>query len=306
MTVFTPSDKAVIEAAPAKVNLTLHVTGKRPDGYHELESLVVFSGVHDTLIAEPAEDFSLSITGPNAQGLEGEGDNIISRAAHRLADLTGKRVCARLILIKRLPVAAGIGGGSADAAATLRALNRLWGLDRALGAYMELARGLGADVPVCLRGEAVTMAGIGEILTPAPVLPPTWLLLVNPMKPVSTPAVFKARRAGFSAANPLVEEPEDGGAFAAALALRTNDLADPARLVEPEISDVLTAIEDAPGCLLSRMSGSGATCFGLFADAESCAEAARTLGEEKSGWWVSAAPLVTQTSEIQPSLNLSR
>ncbi|MCF8483209.1 MAG: 4-(cytidine 5'-diphospho)-2-C-methyl-D-erythritol kinase [Rhodospirillum sp.] len=302
MIAIAPTDKAVIEAAPAKVNLTLHVTGKRPDGFHTLESLVVFSGVHDTLIAEPSDGFSLSITGPNAQGLEGEGDNIITRAAQRLADLTGKANVARLVLIKRLPVAAGIGGGSADAAATLRALNRLWGLDRPLDDYMDLAGGLGADVPVCLRGEAVTMAGIGEQLTPAPPLPSAWLVLVNPMKPVSTPAVFKARTGAFSPPNPLMEAPGDVRELAEALGSRSNDLAAPARLVEPVISDVLTAIANLRGCLLSRMSGSGATCFGLFADGTVCDEAAHHLAEDKPEWWVSAAPLVTRTTEIQPSL----
>jgi 4-diphosphocytidyl-2-C-methyl-D-erythritol kinase len=293
---------AVIEAAPAKVNLTLHVTGKRPDGYHELESLVVFSGVHDTLIAEPADGFALSVTGPTARGLEGEGDNIIFRAAQRLADLAGCPNAVHVTLIKRLPVAAGIGGGSADAAATLRALNRLWGLNRPLSDYMTLARGLGADVPVCLNGKAVTMAGIGETLLPAPALPPAWLLLVNPMKPVSTPAVFKARTEPFSPANPLIEAPVDAPALARALLERSNDLAAPANRVEPIIGSVLAAIEGTAGCLLSRMSGSGATCLGLFADGPACDRAAEILRRERPDWWVSAAPMVVDTSLLKPDV----
>ncbi len=307
---------AVAEAACAKVNLTLHVTGRRPDGYHELESLVVFAGVHDTVIAAPSssrgdgrdeEDgraggLSLAVQGPMAEGLRAEPDNIILRAARALAAAAGRPPAAALTLIKRLPVASGIGGGSADAAAALRALARLWHVDLATVDGAALAARLGADVPVCLEGRAVTMTGIGEHLTPAPALPGAALLLVNPLRPVATPAVFKARTGGFSPPMPLTEAPADAAALAAALAARTNDLAPPALVVEPSIGAVLDALEALPGVLLARMSGSGATCFGLFADLSTASAAAAVLAQHHPHWWRAAAPMVTDTAEVAPVL----
>ncbi|WP_147164531.1 4-(cytidine 5'-diphospho)-2-C-methyl-D-erythritol kinase [Pararhodospirillum oryzae] len=300
----SPCAGRVAEAACAKVNLTLHVTGRRPDGYHDLESLVVFAAVHDTLLAEPAEDLSLSVTGPTATGLAADDpdDNIVLKAAHRLAREAGVAPRARLTLIKRLPVAAGIGGGSADGAAALRALVRLWGLHVPDTALHALARGLGADVPVCLAGRAVTMTGVGEVLTPAPALPPAALLLVNPRRPVSTPAVFRARTGNFSPPAPLTEAPETARDLAAALARRSNDLALPARSLEPAIDAVLSALESAPEVLLARMSGSGATCFGLFATLDAAENAARTLATAHPDWWVAASPLVGETATVVPSL----
>jgi 4-diphosphocytidyl-2-C-methyl-D-erythritol kinase len=262
------------EFAPAKINLHLHVTGRRDDGYHLLDSLVVFAGIGDGL--------SVTVTGPFAAGLATEADNLVLRAARALADRARIRPAAALVLEKNLPVASGIGGGSADAAATLRLLCRFWGIAPALGG---LATELGADVPVCLFGRPAMMAGIGELLIQAPPLPDIGLVLVNPGVAVSTPSVFRGRAGAFSRASEL---PRDGWRDAASLAaeLRTtrNDLEAPARTLAPAIGDVLDALAEAPGCLLARMSGSGSTCFGLFASAEVAHRVA--AGMARVGWWV--------------------
>jgi len=270
------------EFAPAKVNLYLHVVGRRADLYHLLDSLVVFADVGDRVSVSPAEDLSLTVAGPFARGLAAEADNLVLRAARGLADLTGVPARGALVLEKNLPVASGIGGGSADAAATLRLLCRFWGVAPGLDG---LARSLGADVPVCLSGRPALMGGIGEILHDAPSLPAAGLVLVNPGVAVSTPAVFRTRAAVFSKA---ADCPRDGWADAASLAafLRgaRNDLETPARLLAPAVGDVLAVLAETPGCLLARMSGSGATCFGLFASSEAARDAADAI--VRPGWWV--------------------
>ncbi|MGE5476019.1 MAG: 4-(cytidine 5'-diphospho)-2-C-methyl-D-erythritol kinase [Bacteroidales bacterium] len=283
---------AVTVEAPAKVNLTLHVTGKRADGYHLLESLVAFAGVGDTLEFRPADGLHLTLAGPTAPALAADDDNIVLKAARALAAHAGIPPNAHIRLTKRLPVAAGIGGGSADAAAALRGLARLWRLNVPETELRALGLRLGADVPVCLAGRPTIMTGVGETLTPAPVLPPAWLLLVNPRRPLSTPAVFKARTGAFSAPQPLTEAPADARALADALETRRNDLTQAAISLEPVIGDTLALIAAQPGCLLARMSGSGATCFGLFADATTAQPAAAALTSAQPGWWVAAAPLL--------------
>lgn len=285
------TDRSVTVEAPAKVNLSLLVTGRRPDGYHLLDSLVAFAGIGDTLTASPGLGLTLSVDGPTAASLP-EGENIVLKAARLLAEAAGRPADATLHLTKRLPVAAGIGGGSADAAATLTALIRLWGLDLPAERLHALALSIGADVPVCLVGRATRMEGVGEVLTPAPTLPPAWLVLVNPLMPLSTPAVFKARTAGFSEPAPLTEAPADARALAVALAARRNDLTPPAIALLPVIGEMLALIAAQPDCLLARMSGSGATCFGLFATEAAARAAAAALTGCQPGWWVAPAPLL--------------
>jgi 4-diphosphocytidyl-2-C-methyl-D-erythritol kinase len=272
--------------APAKINLYLHVTGRRDDGYHLLDSLVVFAGFGDTLTFEPASTLSFEVDGATA-GLPADGDNIVLKAARALATATGVTAGARIRLTKRLPVAAGVGGGSADAAATLTGLSRLWGIE--LPGLNALALTLGADVPVCLRGVPTAMSGVGERLAAVPPLPAAWLVLVNPGVPLSTPAVFKARRGAFSAADPLAQAPTTAAALAEALARRHNDLTVAAVSLAPVVAEVLAALAATPGCLLSRMSGSGATCFGLYGDETAARAAAAAL--RGSGWWIEAAEL---------------
>jgi len=278
--------------APAKINLYLHVTGKRTDGYHLLDSLMVFAGIGDTVTAAPAPSLALTVEGPFAKGLDAGSDNLVLKAARALQDATGSQQGAALTLTKRLPVASGIGGGSADAAATLKALCDLWDVELPEKELQDLALSLGADVPVCLKGTPSFVGGIGEELSPAPSLPPCWLVLVNPGVGVSTPAVFKARDGGFADPAPFDEAPESPERLAALLAQRRNDLEKPAQSMAPEVASVLAALHTADHCLLARMSGSGATCFGVFANAEEAEAAVDRLSARNPHWWVAAAPLM--------------
>jgi 4-diphosphocytidyl-2-C-methyl-D-erythritol kinase len=281
---------AVHEFAPAKVNLYLHVVGKRADGYHLLDSLVVFAGVGDDLAIEEAEELSLSLDGPNAGPLVADSDNLVLKAARFLAAEAGITPKAKLSLTKRLPVASGIGGGSADAAAALRGLLQLWRLNPAPEDLARIALKLGADVPVCLKGRPVFVGGVGEFLDSVPVLPACWMVLVNPGIPLSTPAVFKARQGDFTSAGRFADAPSDAKAFAELLAERHNGLTEAAIAVVPEIAGVLESIAVTNDCLLSRMSGSGATCFGLYADQQSARRAAAWL--TRPGWWVAPAEML--------------
>jgi len=270
------------ELAPAKINLNLLVTGTRADGYHLLDSLVVFAGVHDTLTAAPADTITLTISGPFAENLAPTQDNLVLRAAHALAATTGTTAGAALHLEKNLPPASGIGGGSSDAAATIRLLQRLWAIPLP-ATLLPLATSLGADVPVCLNPTPQRMRGIGDILTPAPTLPPYGLVLINPGLPVSTADIFRAG----PAISPPATWPQawhSAGAMAASLAASRNDLEPPALALCPPIRAVLDALRAHPTCLLARMSGSGATCFALFPTQEVASEAARALA--RPGWWI--------------------
>jgi len=284
--------REVARVAPAKVNLSLRVTGRRADGYHELDSLIAFADFGDRITVGPAPELSLAIEGPFADSLRNDPDNLVLRAARRLADHAGVSSRARIVLDKRLPVAAGLGGGSADAAATLAALAELWGLDLDAAALRDLALELGADVPICLHGRAAFVGGIGEAIVPAPPLPPTWLVLVNPGTPLSTAAVFKAGPAIAAEAPPRwTDAPADAVELARRLATSANDLEPPARRICPDIDEVLARLAETRGVLLARMSGSGATCFGLFATRETADQAAATLAAARADWWVRAARL---------------
>jgi 4-diphosphocytidyl-2-C-methyl-D-erythritol kinase len=214
-------------------------------------------------------------------------------AARALAARYGIESGARLRLDKQLPVAAGLGGGSADAAAAIRGLVSLWGIDAPAPALHALAASLGADVPVCLAGRPSFVGGIGERIVPAPALPPAWLVLVNPGIPLSTAAVFAARQGGFSAPSRWREPISDLRALAARLAACRNDLEAPALALVPEIREVLATLRDTAGCMLARMSGSGATGFGLYAVEAAATAAARRIATTRPGWWVRAAPLCT-------------
>ncbi|HEV8389066.1 MAG TPA: 4-(cytidine 5'-diphospho)-2-C-methyl-D-erythritol kinase [Dongiaceae bacterium] len=277
--------------ARAKVNLYLHITGRRADGYHLLDSLIVFADTGDEIKLAAADRLQLAIDGPFAAGLEAGPDNLVLRAAHALRELTGTRAGAAIRLTKNLPVASGIGGGSADAAATLDGLCGLWDVAPGRAALLRIAATLGADVPVCLDGVPSFVGGIGEELVPARGLPPAWLLLANPGVATPTPAVFKARQGPFSKAARWAEPPRDFAAFAARLQASANDLTEAAISVTPAIRDVLVALAAVPGCVLARLSGSGATCFGLFPDEPSARTAEAKLRAAHARWWVVAAPM---------------
>lgn len=283
----------VRRAAPAKLNLYLHVLGRRGDGYHLLDSLVAFADIGDVVGAREASSLTLEITGLFARVLAGDpAENLVLRAAKALAGSAGIEAKAALLLEKNLPLASGIGGGSSDAAATLRALAELWRLDLGDPRLGGIAASLGADVPVCLLGKTAWLGGIGEAVEPAPPLPACCVVLVNPGVALATPAVFKARSGAFSAPARFDARPADAAALAALLAGRRNDLEAAAIGLAPEISGVIEALAAQPGALIARMSGSGATCFALFAEPAAAHAAAERLRGERPRWWVAAGRLL--------------
>lgn len=284
--------EAVTAEAPAKINLYLHVTAKRADGFHTLDTLIAFAGIGDEITVRSAETLSLEIDGPFAGFLQNTGDNLVLSAAHALADYAGVPKQAHICLAKNLPIAAGIGGGSADAAAAIKALAELWQIPWDENAMQKLAAILGADVPMCLAGETAFAGGIGEQLSPAPALPTSGIVLVNPGVALSTPAVFAARSGDFSEAARFTDAPADAAALAQILAARRNDLAEAATGLAPVIIDVLAAL-NAVGAHLARMSGSGATCFGLFDDLGTAHAAAEALQTEHPDWWIAATNLAS-------------
>ena len=245
-----------------------------------LDSLVVFPGAGDVLRAGPSVGLPLAVEGPMGRGLAAGADNLVLRAAMALAAAGGVVPRAALVLEKRLPVASGIGGGSADAAAALRMLNRAWGLGLDAAALAVVGAGLGADVPVCVASRPAVMRGVGEVLLPAPALPSCGIVLVNPGVALSTPAVFAARTGDFSAPAVLPEAWADAVAMVADLAVLDNDLEAAALTLCPAVGDVLAWLRAQPGCMLARMSGSGATCYGVFATPAG-AQACRV----PAGWW---------------------
>jgi len=283
---------AVTAFAPAKVNLYLHIIGRRTDGYHLLDSLIAFADIGDRITAEPATTLSLEISGPEASGLADLGqDNLVLRAARLLADHAGMTQGAALHLEKNLPIAAGIGGGSSDAAAALRVLAALWHLSIGEEALLSLGAQLGADLAVCLYGRAARLGGIGEWIEPAPELPEAGILLVNPRKELPTASVYAARRGPYGDAGRFTAMPGDAIGLARTLVLCRNDLTGAAIGLVPEIGAVLASLARLPGALIARMSGSGATCFALFSD-RSTAEAARiSLAAAEPGWWCAAGGL---------------
>ena len=283
------------EPAPAKTNLYLHVLGRRSDGYHLLDSLVAFASIGDRVAVSAAGGFAFAVEGPYAAGVPTGDDNLVVRAAHAYASHIGRPLDAHVTLTKMLPPASGIGGGSADAAAVIRALATLWGTDVASPAVLALCLALGADVPVCLHGRATHFAGIGETLGPDIDLPRLPAVLINPGRPVSTPAVFKARATqspnSWSPAQQVDKPGADVEAMADALTSRRNDLEAAAIGLCPVIDTVLAALKATEGCRLARMSGSGATCFGLFATEDAAARGAERIGAERPDWWVRACVL---------------
>jgi 4-diphosphocytidyl-2-C-methyl-D-erythritol kinase len=275
--------------ARAKINLYLHVTGRRADGYHCLDSLIVFASLGDTVHVEASDDLVLSIDGPFAAGLPMGPNNLVFEAATSLARAAGIQAGAHIKLHKVLPVAAGLGGGSADAAATLLALRALWQVPMNDAALHALAARLGADVPVCLTHRPSLIGGIGHDVRPAAALPRFALLLVNPGQAVSTAEVFKGLPNAFAPGLPWRESTGQTTALAQALAQRRNDLEPAARRTAPIIGEVIDTVAALPHCRLARMSGSGATCFGLFDDLTQAKTAADELTAARADWWVQAS-----------------
>jgi 4-diphosphocytidyl-2-C-methyl-D-erythritol kinase len=287
-------DPPLTTRAPAKINLSLHVLGRRADGYHELGSFVAFAGIGDTLTLAPGQDLSLSIEGPTAARAGPPDTNLVLKAARNLLQRHARLRLGAFHLVKRLPVAAGIGGGSSDAAAALRLLARLNGLSLDHPAVFDAACATGADVPVCLHARARVMRGIGERLGPPLRLPPLFAVLVNPGVALSTAEVFGALdSAAEDAPNADVHLPTDVMAsnLFEHLAKIRNDLEPAARKLAPVIGDALALLGGTPGCRFTRMSGSGATVFGLFDDCAASAAAAKLIRRARPGWWIKATVL---------------
>lgn len=279
------------ELARAKINLTLRVLGRRADGYHDLESIVAFARCADRLALEVGRPLGLDVTGPTAVEAGDVAQNLVIKAATALAMRVGSLKLGHFRLDKRLPVAAGIGGGSADAAAALRLLAHVNALAPDDPRLVEAARAAGADVPVCLASTACIMRGTGDVLTPI-ALPRMTALLVNPRRPVATANVFAALGL---AEGTRRSDPEDApvspSAWVGAIRAGVNDLQGPALRLEPAIGEVLAALQATDGCIVARMSGSGATCFALYEKATDALHAAHALRHVEPSWWVRATAL---------------
>ncbi len=290
------------EFAPAKLNLYLHITGRRTDGYHDLDSLVAFAGVGDEIRLEPAENFTFKVEGPQSRNLTGSdpADNLVVKAAQSLAALLSKPLNVALTLVKNLPVASGIGGGSSDAAAALRALAKHWGIAPNDPRLAQAAAPHGQDVPACLKIESSYLTATGTATGPA--LPYADIVLVNPNKGLSTPLVYKAYREGnqdFTPHASFTDAPADLLDLVMLLKERRNDLQPPAEQLMPEIAAIIGALDATEDCLFARMSGSGATCFGLYASRNAARQAAAAVLEKHPDWWVVQSYIPCRTDPRQ-------
>ncbi|MCV9944085.1 MULTISPECIES: 4-(cytidine 5'-diphospho)-2-C-methyl-D-erythritol kinase [unclassified Rhizobium] len=284
----------VTEEARAKINLALHVTGQRADGYHLLDMLVTFADCGDRLGFLPSQADTFTLSGRFGETLADDGGtNLVLRARDLLREAVGALAFpVHIHLQKNLPIASGIGGGSADAAATLRGLMRLWGMSLPVEALATLSLKLGADVPMCLESRPLIARGIGEQIEAVPELPAFAIVLANPLKGVSTPEVFRRLPAKNNPPLKLASNLAGTADWLAAIGIARNDLEPPARELVPEIS-AISAMLQARGALLTRMSGSGATCFGIFTTMAAAQEAVTTLHGERPDWYFQATETVS-------------
>jgi len=275
--------------ARAKINLDLRITGRRDDGFHLLDSLVVFADFGDEISVLPSDELTLSIAGPFAEKLIGEGDNLILKAARQLQNKFSVDQGAEIKLVKNLPLSSGIGGGSADAAAVIHLLRELWDLAKNIKSLGDLPLSLGADVPVCMVSETTHMAGIGEILRPVKFNFPLYLLLVNPGVSVSTPDIFQnfaLKKIKYSVCRDFSHPIETITHLKDILMSSGNDLENSARALQPEITNVLGMIKEGDDVAYSSMSGSGATCFGIFPTFEAAKRQEKRIYDAHPHWWV--------------------
>ncbi len=279
--------------APAKINLYLHVTGRLDNGYHTLDSLIAFADIGDSIEIEPAQDFQFRVRGvyaekfsPKELDASPNSSNLAVQAAWSLARTAQKTLNARITLTKNLPLASGIGGGSSDAAAVMWGLCEWWNIPRNAPYLPGLMANLGADVPVCFSCKPARVRGIGDVLDPAPPIGETAVVLVNPGKPCPTPKVFAQYTGGYREPQALPASLENFKDLVAFLKANDNDLQVPACEIEPEIETVLKALNAQKSCAFARMTGSGATCFGLFKNEMAVQKAAKAIAVKNPGWWV--------------------
>lgn len=287
---------ALTLVAAAKINLSLHITGRRPNGYHDLESLIGFTDIADVLTFTPADNIHLSISGPESDAIECDARNLVVQAARLVQSHLGTSSGVDITLEKNIPVAAGLGGGSADAAATVSGCLALWGKpDSPPISDDVLAQELGADVPVCRYGRAAIMSGIGEHITPALNWPSAWLVLANPRVSLSTADVFRTFDGPLEPEGDNEFAGRDYPAFLDFLNGKKNSLNAPATALASSLVNVLDALSALPGCDLARMSGSGATCFGLFETREAAEKARESLSNKHPNWWIRSSALKVKT-----------
>jgi 4-diphosphocytidyl-2-C-methyl-D-erythritol kinase len=278
--------------APAKLNLFLHITGKRQDGYHLLQSVMIFVDVGDTMEFYPHDGFLIDAEGPFAGDLPPPGDNIVYHAARALSDSWGVPLSGGIQLYKNLPIASGVAGGSSNAATALLGLSKLWGLPDDRDRLHKIAVKLGADVPACLVKRPVWAEGIGEKMSPLPHMPPLHFVLVNPMVATPTAEVFARFRNRVTPPIQYSGRKKTMQEWISDLRLYRNDLTEAAIEVCPDISTVLAALRETPNCHLSRLSGSGATCFGIYDSPPAAQAAVNKLRQQHPRWWVTAANLI--------------
>lgn len=278
---------------PAKINLFLHVTGKRDDGYHELQSWIAFAGVSDALTLREAKQYHLVAEGPFARNLPLMADNLVTKTVNLLAERFNKKPNFVVELTKNLPIGAGLGGGSGNAAAAARALQHFWGFEWQADDAAWLAKNIGADVPVCLAGRSCVVTGMGDVLTAAMPMPQDChIVIVFPSVGVSTAEIFGTMAAHFTPPITLQTEVNNSFDLVKVLQKTRNDLAHPAMALESWILQAHRALTRQPGCLLARMTGSGSACFGIFADAETARNAATTIRQAEPVWWCRATKLL--------------
>lgn len=289
------TNKKISVFAPAKINLYLHLTGRLANGYHNLDSLVCFADIGDQVDIVEHDSFAFQVKGTFSNSFKErekesfiDGDNLVVRAARSLAQITDKPLNVKITLTKNLPIASGIGGGSADAAATIWGLQELWDLPRNTDYLMPMLTKLGADVPVCLHSQTSVMRGIGDKLSPIDTLPEIPVVLVNPMVTCSTQDIFIRHSGTYKKNKEFPKRHLSIHECIDVLQAYDNDLFNPAILCEPKIDDAMRALNLTQSCLLSRMSGSGATCFGLYETIENAEQAAAFIRSENPDWWVKA------------------
>jgi len=278
--------------APAKINLCLHIVGRRRNNYHLISSLVVFLSVFDTISVVKSRILKLNVNGPFAKYLGSKQNNSVMKAAQGLQKFCNLQVGAEITLTKNLPISAGIGGGSADSAATIKLLSRLWKIKVGKGALMELGQSLGADVPVCLVGKPSFVEGVGEEIKMIQSFPNIWILLVNPHKPILTKTIFNNFRKRYSKKLPTENKSFSLNKLISFLKKSDNDLTSLAVHYSPEIKTILNDLSLIEGCLLSRMSGSGATCFGIFSEKESAIKAKKAFLKLNPNYWINYGRVV--------------
>ena len=284
------TNNTITAIAPAKVNLYLHITGKKKTGYHELDSLIVFTELHDIISVTTHHNIEISVRGPLAGQLsESPETNLVYKAAQILTELTDIPKGAKITVSKNIPVAAGLGGGSADAAAAIQALCKLWNIGLEDRVLATIALSLGSDVPACLLSKTAQISGFGEILKPVPEFPKNLhLVLVNPGIKLLTKSVYEGFRGPFKGTKSISLFPTNPTNLPAFLQQCSNDLSESAKELCPDIIEVLDALESCTGCYLARISGSGPSCFGIFPNAKVANLAALQIARRKTDWWVKA------------------